>query len=122
MKDNLLVLSAIVALIICIGYLLYEDSNLNKELRELKSMLNGSNWVGIAQECVRTYTEDEWVKNNCNLVNGNMTCIFKWKENQYESLLSQINVSYMIQNGVGEYCDFEEKMLIYDKIIRSEKK
>jgi hypothetical protein len=71
---------------------------------ELK-MLDNSNWTCIAQVCDKIYDENEWVRNNCALNESNMTCNFIWNNSPYTFQLNNINVSYMLDNKVGKYCN-----------------
>jgi hypothetical protein len=67
--------------------------------------LIGSSWTCIVNKCIGTYTNDDWVKNNCNLIGTNMTCSFVWQNQFYSFPLSNLNVTYMIENQVGKYCN-----------------
>jgi hypothetical protein len=100
---NILIIASILGLILCVAYSLYQTNELNNKLKAF----DNSEWVCIAQGCINNYTEDEWVKKNCYLEGNNMTCSFNWNNQDYDFLLSNINVTYMLNNKVGKYCELK---------------
>ena len=68
--------------------------------------LYGGEWVCISQKCVAYAEGDDWVKQNCNLLESDMICEFQLEGQNFRAPLSGINVSQMI--SCKEYkCDSE---------------
>jgi len=100
----LFIVICMTAFVITLGIIAFIIFDLYGEVSQLN---DNSEWTCITQICEKNYTEDDWVKNNCALTNGNMTCSFIWNNQAYSFLLSNVNVTYMLQNQVGKYCDFK---------------
>jgi hypothetical protein len=93
----------ILLLSITCGIYLFKINNIENKLKAF----DNSVWTCIAQVCDNIYNENEWVKNNCELIEGNMTCRFNWENKPYNFQLNNINVTYMLENKVGNYCSLK---------------
>ncbi len=63
--------------------------------------INSGEWVCIAQECSEYYENDDWVKQNCELVGSEMICEFQYQGQNFRIPLSGVNVDDMV--SCGEY-------------------
>lgn len=66
--------------------------------------INGGEWICIAQKCSLYFEGEDWVKQNCKLINNEMICEFQfqYQEQKFRIPLSGINVSDMISCGKYE--------------------
>ena len=57
---------------------------------------SGGEWSCIAQRCTEFSNNDEWVNDNCNYIDNDMICEFRFNNQDYRLPLSKINKEQMV--------------------------